>query len=237
MSFDPHEFDRSYGRQEGYYPLGLFMSNTFLWMFLGLMITFGVAVVCWMTGAAFLVLYRGAHVAILIAELVVVLFLSARVERMSVGTARACFLLYSVLTGLTLSVYLYIFDLASLIFVFLATAVLFGALGLYGHFSKADLSSIRPILIGGLILLVIYGLITMFVAPMGTLDQMMSLVGIAVFLAFTAYDVRMIQSYYYHYQGYPDMLEKASIFSALQLYLDFINLFLYLLRFLGKRKD
>jgi hypothetical protein len=236
MSFDPYEFDRSMSPIEEQYPFGLYMSNTFLWMFLGLMVTFGVAILCWMTNIAIYTLYYGAQVVVLVAQLALVVVLSARVERMSVGAARGCFLAYSALTGLTLSVYLYLFDLSSLIFVFLATAVYFGAMGLYGHFSRSDLSSLRPILIGGLILLIVYGLITMFVVPMRGLDQVMSLVGIAVFLGFTAYDVKMIRRYYAYYCGYPEMLDKAAIFSALSLYLDFINLFLYLLRFMGRSK-
>lgn len=237
MSFDPYEFDRSYSPAEERYPLRLFMSNTFLWMFLGLMVTFGVAIVCWMTGITRYTLYYGAQLIILAAQLVLVLVLSSRVERMSVGAARVCFLAYSVLTGVTISVYLYLFELTSLVFIFLATALYFGALGLYGHFSRSDLSSLRPILVGGLILMIVYGLITWFVTPARGVDQIMSLVGIALFLGFTAYDVKMIKNYYQYYCGYPDMLEKASIFSALSLYLDFINLFLYLVRFMGKRKN
>ena len=237
MSFNPYEFDRSYIPQGQTETLGQYTAKTFLWMFLGLMVTFGVAIVCWMTGIALYTLYFGAHMAILVAQLVLVVFLSSRVERMSVGAARGCFIADSVLTGLTISVYLYLFELTSLIFIFLATAVYFGVLGLYGHFTRSDLSSLRPILLGGLILMIVYGIITWFITPMRGLDQIMSLAGIALFLGFTAYDVKMIQSYYHYYCGYPEMLEKASIFSALSLYLDFINLFLYLVRFMGKRKN
>lgn len=236
MSFDPYGVDRGHSYAEEQYPLDLYMSNTFLWMFLGLMITFGVAILCWMTGITVFTVSAGAQTIILILQLVVVIVMGARVEKLSVGTAKGCFLLYSLLTGLTISVYLYLFDLMSMVFIFLATAVFFAVLGCYGRMS-GNLEGIRPVLVGGLILLIVYGILSWVIPGLRGFDRLMSLVGIAVFLGFTAYDVRMIQNYYYYYRGYPDMLEKASIFAALQLYLDFINLFLYLLRFMGKRKD
>ena len=76
----------------------------------------------------------------------------------------------------------------------------------------------------------------MFIPGLAAMDRAVCLIGIVVFLGYTAYDTQRIQAFYSYYSGYPDMLEKASIFSALQLYLDFINLFLYLLRFMGRRK-
>ena len=86
-------------------------------------------------------------------------------------------------------------------------------------------------------MLLVYGLITLFVPGLGMLDAVMTLGAVALFLAYTAYDMQNVERYYYFYRHDPGMLEKAAIFSALQLYLDFINLFIRLLRFLGKRKD
>lgn len=83
----------------------------------------------------------------------------------------------------------------------------------------------------------IFGIVSLFLPFLGALDRVYCLIGIAVFLGFTAYDTQKIRAYYAFYSGDAAMLRKASIFSALQLYLDFINLFLYLLRFLGRRKD
>ena len=82
--------------------------------------------------------------------------------------------------------------------------------------------------------LFVFALVSLFIPGFTALDRIFCLAGIAIFLGYTAYDTQKIKAYYNYYAGYPDMLEKASIFSALQLYLDFINLFLYLLRFLGK---
>ena len=237
MSFDPYEFDRSPNPFENRYPLGLHLSNTFLWMFLGLMITFGVAIASWLAGIAPIVFSTVGTIALLIVQLVVVISLTAMIENMSVGMAKACFVAYSALTGLTFSVYFYMFELGSLIFVFLTTAVFFGVFGLYGRLTQTDLSSLRPILISGLVVLLVYGLITLFVPGLGMLDAVMTLGAVALFLAYTAYDMQKVERYYYYYRSDSEMLEKAAIFSALQLYLDFINLFIRLLRFLGKRKD
>ena len=130
----------------------------------------------------------------------------------------------------------YVFQMTSFILIFLLTALYFGALAAYGYLTKADLSRLGPILFSGLIFLVIFGLLSMFIPGLAAMDRAVCLIGIVVFLGYTAYDTQRIQAFYSYYSGYPDMLEKASIFSALQLYLDFINLFLYLLRFMGRRK-
>ena len=234
MSFDPYEFDRSLDYSGGE-TIGQYTAKTFLWMVLGLMVTFGVAIVSWITGVWYTALQ--AHWILLIATLVMSVTMATRIERMKVGTAVAIFVAFSVLFGLTLSVYLVIFEFMSLVLVFAATAVYFGALAAYGYFTKRDLSGIRSILFSGLIFLIVFGLLSMFIPGLNAMDRIVCLIGIAIFLAYTAYDTQKIRSFYHYYAGYPDMLAKASIFSALQLYLDFLNLFLYLLRFLGKRKN
>ena len=237
MSFDPYDFDRTPNTFESGYPLGLHLSNTFLWMFLGLMITFGVALAGWMMGIGPIVFSTIGSIALLVVQLVVVVALSAMIEKMSTGAAKACFIAYSALTGLTFTVYFYLFELGSMIFVFLLTAVFFGVFGLYGRMTQTDLSSLRPILISGLIVLLVYSLVTLFVPGLGMLDGVMTLGAVALFLAYTAYDMQKVEQYYYYYQHDPEMLEKTAIFSALQLYLDFINLFIRLLRYVGKRRD
>ena len=238
MSFDPYEFDRSYVPEGQMETLGQYTSKTFLWMVLGLMITFGVAIVCWMTNATIyaLVYIPYIHLIVLIATLALSVTLSVRIERMSVGSAKAIFVAFSALFGFTMSIYLLIFELSSVIFVFLATAVYFGILAAYGHFTHRDLGNIGPILVSGLIFLILFQIICMFIPGFTMLDRMVCLAGIAIFLGYTAYDTQKIKAFYTYYSGYPEMLEKASIFSALQLYLDFLNLFVYLLRFLGKSK-
>ena len=178
----------------------------------------------------------GLHLILLVATLILSVTMVHRIERMAVSTAVILFVTFSALFGITLSLYMYVFRMTSFILIFLLTALYFGALAAYGYLTKADLSRLGPILFSGLIFLVIFGLLSMFIPGLAAMDRAVCLIGIVVFLGYTAYDTQRIQAFYSYYSGYPDMLEKASIFSALQLYLDFINLFLYLLRFMGRRK-
>ena len=234
MSFNPYEFDRSpsVGRVQ---TLAEYTSRTFLWMVLGLLTTFCTALVLWMTGLVFPLMHM--HLVLLIATLILSITMATRIEKMSVGAAKGMFLAFSAIFGVDMAVYLVVFGLPSVIMTFLATALYFGALAAYGHFTHADLSRLRTILFSGLIFLVVFGVLSMFIPGMRGMDRMVSLIGIAVFLGYTAYDTQKIRSYYYYYSGYPDMLEKASVFSALQLYLDFLNLFVYLLRYFNSNRD
>lgn len=235
--YNKYSFDSDYARERSGLTLNQYVVRTFLWMFLGLMVTFGTAYfgyVSKLIGYVYLIPYW--HIILLVAELAVVLVLAARIDRLAVGTARVLFLAYAVLNGIVFSAYFLIYEMASLIFIFVLTAVYFGVFALYGRFTKRDLSGLRPILISGLIFLVVVGVLSFFI-PMGNLERIICLIAIAVFLGFTAYDTQKIKAYYAHFSGDEAMLQKASIYSALQLYLDFINLFLYLLRFMGKHKN
>lgn len=237
MSFDPYEFDRGYASSQGD-TLGQYTAKTFLWMVLGLLVTFGVAVGGWVTGMAghIIIMYPIVPLAALIATLVISVVMVRRLEKMAVGTAIALFVTFSALFGFTMSIYFYRYSLEILAFSFLLTAVYFGALAAYGYLTKRDLSGIRPILFSGLIFLIVFGLLSMFIPALDMFDRVVCLIGIAVFLGYTAYDTQKIRAFYSYYSASPEMLAKASIFSALQLYLDFINLFLYLLRFLGNKR-
>lgn len=237
MSFDPYEFDRGYASSQGD-TLGQYTAKTFLWMVLGLLVTFGVAVGCWLTNATIyaIVYIPYVHLIVLIATLVISITMVHRLEKMAVGTAIGLFVLFSALFGFTLSIYLLVCELTSVVLCFALTAVYFGALAAYGYATKRDLSNLRTILFSGLIFLIIFGVLSMFIPALDVLDRVVCLVGIAIFLGYTAYDTQKIKAFYSYYSMSPDMLAKASIFSALQLYLDFINLFLYLLRFLGNKR-
>ncbi len=237
MSFDPYEFDRGYASSQGD-TLGQYTAKTFLWMVLGLLVTFGVAVGGWVTGMAghIIIMYPIVPLAALIATLVISVVMVRRLEKMAVGTAIALFVTFSALFGFTMSIYFYRYSLEILAFSFLLTAVYFGALAAYSYLTKRDLSGIRPILFSGLIFLIVFGLLSMFIPALDMFDRVVCLIGIAIFLGYTAYDTQKIRAFYSYYSASPEMLAKASIFSALQLYLDFINLFLYLLRFLGNKR-
>lgn len=237
MSFDPYEFDRSLGQSQE--TLGQYTVKTFLWVVLGLLVTFGVAMLGWVTDLTLIVLMRFPYATIITTVLTFVLAItmSVRIEKMSVGAATAMFILFAAVEGCMLSSILYVYQFGSVIFAFLATAVYFALLAAYGHFTKTDLSGLRPILLSGLLFLIIFGVLSMFISGFAMFDRIMCLAGIALFLAYTAYDTQKIKAYYQYYSAYPDMLAKASIFSALQLYLDFINMFLRLLRYMGKRNN
>ena len=234
-NINQYDFDSSYA-QAGL-TLNQYVARTFGWMFVGLMITFLLAAVLAMTGAVvYLFVKPYIPMVLLIAELVVVLVLSAGILKRPVGVTRVLFAVYSILNGLVFSAYFVIYDVANLVVIFGLTALFFGAFSLYGRFTKTDLSKLRPLLIGGLIFLLVAGLLTMFL-NLSSMERIICMVGIVVFLCFTAYDVQKIKANYEYFYGDAVLLQKASIYSALQLYLDFINLFLYMLRFLGRGRN
>ncbi len=227
-------------RQES---LSRYTAKTFGIMFLGLLVTFGIAWFLARTRTGIMLLANALdaipwiHFAILIAELVVVIAMSAMIKKLSPAAAAACFFIYSVLTGMTFSLIFIAYEVTSLVLVFAFTALYFGGMAVFGYLTKIDLSRLRTILVGGLIVLIVVNLLMLFIPGLEVLDRVMCTVGVVIFLAFTAYDTQKIKAYYYGFQGDDAMLKKASIISALELYLDFINLFLYLLRIFGKGKD
>ncbi len=216
--------------------LGGYTARTFGWMFAGLLTTFLVAVSGYMTGWIALVTYiPGWIYLLLIAEVATVVFLSARVMKMSVNQARALFFLYSALNGIVFSLYFLLFNLASMVLIFGATALFFGVMALMGTVMHLDFSRVRPLMIGGLIFLAVFWLLGMFI-DLSELEMIACTLGIFLFLGFTAYDTHKIKEFYAAFSRDEQMLKKASIISALELYLDFINLFVYLLRVMGRKK-
>lgn len=225
-SYDPQTFQV---RSDS---ISSYTAKTFGWMFLGLMTTFAASLAIYFTGAIYY-LYNGIlPYVLLIAELGVVIYLSARLHKMSIGMARGLFFVYALLNAVTFSSIFAIYSVSSLVFVFGMTALYFGVMALYGMVTKTDLSRIRPVLLFGLITLLVLALLSVFIPGMET---GMCLIGVVIFVAFTAYDTQMIRRNYMAFQSSPELLQKASVISALQLYLDFINLFLYLIRLFGKR--
>lgn len=233
---DMNQSQQLYGTSYEYESIGRYTAKTFGWMFIGLMVTFAVAMAAYLTGAVWYVFAIPHAMLVLgIAEIGTVLFLSARITKVSVGTARGLFVFYSLLNGIVFSAYFLIFQLPSLVFVFGATSLFFGIMALVGYTTRADLSKLRNFLMGGLLFLLVFWLIGMFI-NLEAFEMMACTAGIFIFLLFTAYDTQKIKAYHQFYGHDEVMAKKASVFCALQLYLDFINLFLYLLRVLGKKK-
>ena len=169
-----------------------------------------------------------------IAQLGIVFTLSARVDRMASGTASALFVIYSALTGLTLSFVLLIYTGESVATTFLVAAGMFGSLALYGTVTRRNLSGIGQFFFMGLIGLILASFVGMFWHNDG-LQLMISLVGVVVFAGLTVYDAQRLKEMAFATNAGP--VSAATIVGALALYLDFINLFLFLLRFLGSRRD
>ncbi len=220
--------------------LGRYTAKTFALMFLGLLVTFAVGAFFAWTDTGLMLLIDALmavpylQTIILVAQLVVVIAMSAMIRKLSPAAATACFFVYAVLTGLTFSVIFLACEIRTLMLVFAFTALYFGGMAVFGYVTNIDLSRIRTVLLGGLIALIVFNVLMLFIPGLEVLDRVMCTVGVIIFLAFTAYDTQKIKSFYYGFQGDDAMLKKASTISALELYLDFINLFLYLLRLFGK---
>ena len=219
--------------------LSTYIAKTYLGMCAGLLLTFIVAFGMAASGLVYR-LFNGAGTAVLIvvtvAELAVVIGLSARLHKMSPAAAGAMFFIYAALTGVTFSMYFVLFDLTILTAAFGATALFFGGMAAVSLIFKMELDSIRPFLFGGLIFLLLFGVLSL-IFGLEAFQIGVCYIGIAVFLGYTAYDTAKIRANYQYYAHDAALLKKASVFSALQLYLDFINLFLYILRILGRRSE
>lgn len=172
---------------------------------------------------------------IMFAPLGLVLWLGFGINRLSQGAAQAIFWAYAVLMGLSLSTIFLAYTGASIASTFFASAAAFGALSLYGYTTKKDLSGFGTFLIMGLVGLIVASLINIFVQSSG-LAFAISLIGVLLFAGLTAYDTQKIKNMY-DYVGGSEFRGKSIIMGALTLYLDFINLFLFLLRFMGSSRE
>jgi len=171
---------------------------------------------------------------VILAPLAAVFFLSFRINRMSVAAAQTTFWVYAALVGLSLASIFLIYTQSSITQTFFVTAASFGALSLFGYTTKRDLSAMGSFLIMGLFGLIIASLVNIFLAS-SALQFAISAIGVLIFAGLTAYDTQRIKEMYYEADGY-DVAGRKAIMGALTLYLDFINLFMFLLQFMGNRK-
>lgn len=173
---------------------------------------------------------------LLIGEFALVVGLSAAINRLSLTTATLMFVLYSVINGATLSSIFLIYTASSITSVFFITAGTFAAMAAFGYFTKTDLSSMGKILIMALIGIIIATLVNIFMKSEG-LAMILNYVGVLVFVGLTAYDSQKIKEMLLMAPDAGEGAQKLALLGALSLYLDFINLFLYLLRLFGSRRD
>ena len=171
---------------------------------------------------------------VMLAPLAMVFFLSFRIEKMSVSGAQTAFWVFAALMGLSLSSIFLVFTGESIVRVFFITAASFGALSLWGYTTKRDLTAMGSFLFMGLIGIIIAMVVNIFLQS-SALQFAISAIGVLVFAGLTAYDTQKIKEMYYEGDGAAVAGRKA-IMGALRLYLDFINLFLFLLQFLGNRE-
>jgi FtsH-binding integral membrane protein len=223
-----------YSQEEGI-NLQTIMRQVFIWMSMGLLIT---AFSAYFTVSTPLISLAANPIILLIAvlaEIGMVLGLSYGLKKLSSGVASALFFVYAALNGFTLSIVLLSFSISSVFLAFAATTALFGAMTIIGYTTKVDLSKMGTYLMMGLIGLLIAMVINLF-ANSGPLDMIISMVGVLIFTALTAYDTQRIGRMAAEMSLEGDAAVKFGIFGALKLYLDFVNMFLFILRLFGRRR-
>lgn len=173
---------------------------------------------------------------LMIGELALVFILTARLQKMSLTTATLMFVAYSVLNGVTMSFLFLAFTMESIASTFFICAATFAAMSVYGAVTKRDLSKMGSILFMALIGLIIASVVNIFLHSSG-LMMVISYVGVLVFVGLTAWDTQKIKAMLSNMDEYDETSQKFALIGALELYLDFINLFIYLLRILGNNRD
>ena len=214
------------------------MRKVYTWMTLALVLTgltaYGVAT----SPGIMMALYSNSALmwGLVIAEFALVIGISAAINRLSLATATLMFVAYSVINGAMLSSIFMIYTAASIASVFFITAATFAVMALIGYTTKTDLTSVGKLLFMALIGLVIATIVNMFIGS-STLTMICSYVGVLVFVGLTAYDSQKIKNMLMQAPDAGESSQKLALLGALTLYLDFINLFIYLLRIFGDRRD
>ena len=239
------DFDRMVNEAEGTYTrsyspsttLPVLMRKVYTWMALALVITgitaYGVATTpsLIMAIANNSILFWG----LVIAEFGIVFGISGMLHKLSLTTATLMFIVYSVINGVLLSFIFLAYTMSSISTVFFITAGTFGVMALIGYTTKTDLSKLGSILFMALIGLIIATVVNLFVHSSG-LQLIISYIGVLLFVGLTAYDTQKIKQMLYEQDSADESAQKLALLGALSLYLDFVNLFIYLLRILGNRK-
>jgi uncharacterized protein len=231
MSYNPYTLDQSAAlRQRS------IISQVYAWMTAGLLVTAAIAMfVASSEALSQLILGTPLYVVLILVELGMVWFLSARINRLAVSTATALFLIYSALNGLTLSVIFLLYTQGSIATTFFVTAGTFGAMSLYGYTTKRDLTTIGNLCFMALIGFLLASLVNIWLNSSG-LFWILTYLGILIFVGLTAWDTQAIKRMSQSASNETDA-QRVAIYGALHLYLNFINLFLMLLRIFGRSDD
>ena len=206
-------------------------SKVLLWLTLGVFTTFITGYAVSLNETMLYNLFKGGtFIFLIVVEIAIAIFFSLRISKMSKMTAIICYILYSFITGLTFSSIFITYKLTSVLSIFLVTSILFLVFGLIGYKSKANILSIGKVLLITLIGIILVTIINIFLKS-STLEIIVSIIGMILFIAYIMYDMKKVEVLA---NVNPD---AGPIYAAFQLYLDFINLFIELLKIFGKERD
>ena len=211
-----------------------YLSGIFGWMFAGLTVSGIIGYLISNSGSAVQALFLNpaTFIIVIILQFALVIFLSARITKLSANAARAAFMAYAVTIGVTLSAIFLAYTSTSIMRVFFITGSMFLIMAIIGYLTKIDLSKFGVILLMGLFGIIIASIVNIFLQSNG-LQLAVSYIGVVIFLGLTAYDIQKIKKLYAQFGSAGNM----AILGALSLYLDFLNLFLFLLRIFGAGRD
>ncbi|MBF1107242.1 MAG: Bax inhibitor-1/YccA family protein [Solobacterium sp.] len=240
------EFDRNnvYGAYDEQAGLKAYITKVFTHMGIGLTITAAVAYlfyhslvtrgtlarIVFFSDFAFFI-----QIGLLISQFILVISLNAAITRLSKGACNALFLTYAALSGVTFGVIPLAYGVGVVFQAFVFAAILFISCAVIGHVTNVDLTKYQGILLGGLFALIIASVVSIFIPALRN-NLLIAYLGLFIFMIYTAFDIQRIKQFYYMTADGTDQRDKLAIYGALQLYLDFVNMFLYLLRILGRRR-
>ncbi len=211
-----------------------YLSKVFMWMFAGLGLSFATALFTANSSAMISLVYGSPFTTLILIgiEFALVFAISRNVTKYSYGKSSFLFMLYSFINGLTLAAIFIVYDIGTIYTAFISASVMFGVMAVYGKMTKKDLSGWGSFLFMGLIGIIIAFVINIFIRS-DAMDFVISGVGVFVFAGLTAWDMQKLKKFYYAY-GDTEIADNIAISGALSLYLDFINLFLFLLRMFSR---
>lgn len=233
-----NELERMIREKEGSLSMAFpaLMRKVYVWMTLALLITavtaYGIAASPGLVSTIYS--SKAVVIGLFVAEIALVMWITARLDKLSLQTATLLFILYSVLNGVVLSSVFLAFQLGTIAKVFFITAGTFGATAAYGYFTHRDLSRLGSLLMMLLIGVIIATVVNVFLIKSTMFDLVISYIGVAVFVGLTAWDTQSIKRMLAMQTDMGEGAQKIALFGALNLYLDFINLFLYILRIFAR---
>ena len=205
------------------------IAKSFMWMFIGLLVTFITGFTVCLNASTLALLLSGFYIVAIIVELILVIVLSRKLFDMKPITAKIMFIIYAMVSGFTFASIFVVYEMSSIIFVFALAAVMFLIMALFGYYTNIDLSKFSSYLIFGLIGVILASIINIFWIN-DTFTTIICIISILIFLGFTAWDIQKIKRLNIN-------SDNVAIYGALELYLDFINIFLELLRLFGRERD